>query len=324
MRILPRPTISVILPSYNHVNFVEQAVKSVLEQTEKNIELIIIDDGSTDGTDKVIEKIKDDRIRFIRFAENRKVHPRNLGLSIAVGDFVAFQNSDDVWKKDKLKKQLQQFESNKNLVCCFTGVEIISKNGTIVKRREFSTNNMTPEEWLRRFFDKNSNVCLSSALVKRSAFKKTGVFDESLVQSSDRDLWIRMALVGEFFIIEDILTQMRIVKNQNLDTHNPATERRRALERTIILERYVDGKVKLEKVFPEIIKLPNLSQVVKLAYLANYAWTLSPEHKLFSDRLLSSLISTTKNRSLITTHFGPDLYSEFAKRRTEIEVIVYE
>ena len=90
------PLISIILPSYNHANFVADAVDSVLNQTVRNIELIVVDDGSSDGTPDIVEKIHDPRLQLIRLKHNRLRHPRNLGLDLAKGQYIAFQNSDDV------------------------------------------------------------------------------------------------------------------------------------------------------------------------------------------------------------------------------------
>ena len=101
------PLVSVILPSYNHVDFVREAIESVLNQSFQNLELIVVDDGSTDGTPEQIEKIKDHRIQLIRLETNRMQHPRNLALGLAKGRYIAFQNSDDVWLPDKLSAQVE-------------------------------------------------------------------------------------------------------------------------------------------------------------------------------------------------------------------------
>jgi len=124
-----QPKVSVIIASYNHVNYVKEAVTSVLEQDIDKMEVIVADDGSDDGTPDEIEKIQDSRIKLIRLEENRKEHPRNLGLSIAEGEYIAFQNSDDKWMPGKLKKQINYLDKNPKAAACFTGVGIIDEFG---------------------------------------------------------------------------------------------------------------------------------------------------------------------------------------------------
>ena len=91
------PLVSVILPSFNHAAFVGEAVQSVLDQTFRDLELIVVDDASSDETADVVASIHDPRLTLIRLSENRAVHARNLALSQARGQYVAFQNSDDIW-----------------------------------------------------------------------------------------------------------------------------------------------------------------------------------------------------------------------------------
>src|SRR5262245_45660701 len=96
------PLVSVVLPSFNHAPFVDQAVRSVLAQTIADLDLIVVDDGSTDDTADVVASVADPRLTLIRLPVNRARHSRNLGIHRARGRYVAFQNSDDVWLPGKL------------------------------------------------------------------------------------------------------------------------------------------------------------------------------------------------------------------------------
>jgi len=101
--------ISVIIPTYNRRDKVTYAVKSVLDQTYSNIEVIIIDDASTDNTEAEIKKIKDDRIRYIYLEKNHgAAGARNVGIKEANGTYIAFQDSDDIWEKEKLQMQIDK------------------------------------------------------------------------------------------------------------------------------------------------------------------------------------------------------------------------
>ena len=117
------PIVSVILASYNHEKYVKKAILSVFDQDVKRVELIIVDDGSTDNTANVIKKIKDARITFVHLKENRQMHPRNLALRMAKGRFIAFQNSDDIWGPTKLHKQLEILEKKITKVVRFIALK---------------------------------------------------------------------------------------------------------------------------------------------------------------------------------------------------------
>jgi hypothetical protein len=132
-----------------------------------------------------------------------------------------------------------------------------------------------------------------------------------------------MATLGEFYILNEKLTKMRIVADKNISAPSPITLRRSSLETAQILEQYTSGKIDLYKVFPEVVIDQNLPTPIKQAYLANYAWGLSPAHKLFAERLYSDLFTKTADRDLITSHFGPKIYREFLEKRSKIELVTH-
>ena len=108
-----KPMVSVILPTYQRADRIERAIRSVLEQTFGNFELIVVDDGSTDDTESVVKAIRDDRIKYVKQMNAGACAARNAGLSLAKGRFVAFQDSDDAWKPRKLERQLHRLFSTK-------------------------------------------------------------------------------------------------------------------------------------------------------------------------------------------------------------------
>ena len=179
--------ISVIIPTYNRAFFVKEAVESVLKQTWKPEEILVVDDGSKDDTLNVLSGFGE-KIRIIR-QENKGVSAaRNRGLQEARCDWIAFLDSDDMWAPKKLEKQknalYEQFDYN----ICYTNEEW-RRNGRWVnpgKRHQKYTG------WI---YEKCLPLCIispSSVLIHKSVFTKTGVFDESLPACEDYDLWLRM------------------------------------------------------------------------------------------------------------------------------------
>ena len=112
--------ISVVIPSYNRENTISNSIESVLKQTYSDIEVIVVDDGSTDKTEDIVKGIGDNRIRYIKLEKNSGACvARNIGIMNANGSYIAFQDSDDIWHPDKLEKQYQAIKKyNADLVFC--------------------------------------------------------------------------------------------------------------------------------------------------------------------------------------------------------------
>lgn len=319
-----RPLVSVIIASYNHVNFVTEALTSVLNQSFSDLEVIVVDDGSTDGTPEVIAQIKDSRLTLIRFQENRCFHPRNVALRRARGKYLAFQNSDDRWAPDKLQKQFESMEKSKKPAACFTAVRIIDERGQESKNNWaenlFAKTNKKNTAWLKYFFDVGNCFCISSALISRSHLKKIGNFKPSLVQLGDFDLWVRLAAVGEFQVLSEPLTEMRLVGNQNLSRPSPAASCRSGLELAEVLNRFVEKPVvqRLGEIFPRLFKKESALTLAKIVELVLYAAEKSPSHLIFADRILSSLLDNPLKREQLLEIFGSKIVQRFIENRGKI------
>lgn len=189
-----KPLISVIIPTYNRADFLRESLNSILNQTYlKNIpehdwELIVIDDGSTDSTRKVTGSYGS-LIDYHYMPHGGVSAARNRGLNRASGRFIAFLDSDDLWKPEKICEQMKFMQTHPEAVVCCTG-EIWIRHGKFVnpkkKHRKYSG----------MIFDKVLPLCLlslSSALFRRRIFHEIGVFDETLPACEDYDLGIRIA-----------------------------------------------------------------------------------------------------------------------------------
>lgn len=304
------PLISVIIISFNHEPFVQRAIKSVLDQTYRNIEVIIVDDGSSDLSTKKISEFKDSRIRSIFFRKNHQAHPRNTAIDLAKGKYIAFQNSDDEWEKTKLERQMEKMESDISISGCFTGVSIINSWGWTVKKtwatNLFKTQNRSRSQWLNYFFEKGNCLCISSAIVRRSVFKKVGLFNAALLQLSDFDLWIRLVKIGKLFIIAESLVKMRVVKNTNISSPSQKSHNRFVSEYAQILERH--------------ILTGNDEQQITLALRSIKLAT--PWHRLFADRVLARLLSESAKFEARQKSSSNNLWKIFIENRERISILV--
>jgi len=198
------PHVSVIIPTYNRKRFLAEAVRSVLVGTYGDFELIVVDDGSTDGTGQALEAFGD-RIVYRRQANRGVSGGRNLGVSISRGDYVAFLDSDDRWMKKKLEKQVRYMDDHPHLRVCHTD-EVWYRNGIHLNQRKRHT------KYAGHIFERCLPLCIispSSILMERGLFEELGGFDERLPVCEDYDLWLRMTLRYEVGFIREPLVVKR-------------------------------------------------------------------------------------------------------------------
>lgn len=217
--------VSVILPNYNGSAFLKRSIESVLNQTYKNLELILVDDASTDNSKEIIESFHDNRIKAIYLPQNGQICAAlNLGLNVAKGEYIARIDSDDIWEKNKLEKQIRFLSNNEKAGACFTYVELIDAEENIVSSEFNDIYNMfhtafnTQKDWLH-FFVFHGN-CLShpSAVIKRSVLEEVGYYNLAFVQAQDYELWMRIAVKYNLCVIPEELVKYRWIpdKKQNI------------------------------------------------------------------------------------------------------------
>jgi len=246
--------ISVIIPTYNRAAQLSEAVESVLDQDYlKNkeqvsrFELLVVDDGSTDNTREIVSSFGDS-LSYI-YSEHRGVSAtRNLGLLQARGEYVAFLDSDDLWKKDKLSIQMNYMKTFPHAVMCYTE-ETWIRNGRFVNPRH------KHRKYSGMVFDKVLPLCLlslSSALFRRGVFEEIGVFDEDLPACEDYDLGIRLAHKYPWHLISKPLILKRGGHSDQLSRqfHSMDVFRIRALEKALSLDLASEQK---KQVYREIV-----------------------------------------------------------------------
>jgi len=179
--------ISVIIPTYNRKNTLPRAVESVLNQTYKPVEIIIVDDGSTDGTKEWFSEMYP-LVHYIYQVNSGVSSARNTGINSARGDWIALLDSDDEWLPDKLELQVKLLQNNAELRFCHTN-EIWIRNGVRINQMK------KHQKYGGNIFKKCLDICRispSSSLFHTSVIKDVGLFDESLDVCEDYDLWLRI------------------------------------------------------------------------------------------------------------------------------------
>ncbi len=193
--------ISVIIPTYNRYSFLKKAVSSVLNQSLKEFELIIVDDGSCDGTKDLIRSFEDPRIRYF-YQENRGVSAsRNKGIIESRGDVIAFLDSDDFWKEKKLERQLNFMQSTFYYISHTQ--EKWYRRGNILNQKE------KHRKGSGDLFAKSLEMCsisISTVMIRKSIFDTVGLFDENLPACEDYDFWLRLTYRYPVLLLDEELT----------------------------------------------------------------------------------------------------------------------
>jgi glycosyltransferase involved in cell wall biosynthesis len=192
------PEVSVLIPSYNHGRYVRETIASVCSQTVKNIEILILDDGSTDNSLAIIQQMAgaDSRIRWWQQANAGLVPTLNRLAERARAPFVAQIDSDDVWTPQRLEWGLKDMAQDASLSVSFTSYLRITETGTPVPRADqLKLGHLDHAALLRRMAVKNT-VCACTAFMRRSALQQIGSFARNYSLSHDWDRWLRLSLVG--------------------------------------------------------------------------------------------------------------------------------
>lgn len=181
-------------------------MESVLTQTYADFELLVVDDGSTDGTEAVVESVDDSRVRYISYAENRGVSAaRNTGIRYARGDVIAFQDSDDTWHPQKLEKQMAVFDdASPGVGVVYTGMHRVENS----EERYLPYEGVVDREGdIRRSIVRQNFISTQMAAVRRDCFDVVGTFDKSLPALVDWELWIRLSEHYQFRLVDEPLVR---------------------------------------------------------------------------------------------------------------------
>ena len=204
------PPVTVVIPAYNAARTVERALASVWRQNYPELEVIVIDDGSTDDTDLRVGARHNPNLRLIRLDKNRgECGAMNVGIREARGDYIAFLDADDEWLNNKLSKQIPIIDSHPEMSFISCGGEAIAPDGSVIATFGLDRPSCSSGDFWRALLAK-SQVAKPSVVARRAKLLELGGFDEALKISGDQDMWIKLALSGEVGFIAEVLIRVHI------------------------------------------------------------------------------------------------------------------
>jgi glycosyltransferase involved in cell wall biosynthesis len=211
--------VSVVIPAYNSARTIRETVQSALDQEDVALEVIVVDDGSSDNTPELVETIADPRVRLVRQPNGGAPSARNTGIEHSRGDWVAFLDSDDLWVPHKLKAQLGALATFPGGFAAQSSAYLVDDDMKVLQIRRC----VQPENNLLTFLRfQNLPAAASSWLVRRDVIERVGRFDPELVILEDWDLSIKLARYGDPLNMEEPLTLYRQHpgnRSLNLDIH---------------------------------------------------------------------------------------------------------
>ncbi len=195
---------SIIIPAYNAAGWVKRAIDSTLTQTYSLREVLVVNDGSTDATAEVLARYGD-VIRVLTQPNGGLSSARNLGISEARGEYLAFLDADDYWLPEKLARQVACLQQDRSLGFCSTRTRVVSPDGEVLGTWDCPTMDST---LLRTLFLRHASIpgSGSGVLMRSQLFKHTGGFDTQLRSLEDIDMWMRLASLSDYACVDEILT----------------------------------------------------------------------------------------------------------------------
>ena len=223
--------VSVIIPAYNHEKYIGATIYSVLEQSYRDFELIVINDGSIDNTEDEILKFNDSRIKYFS-QKNIGAHSTiNRGIELATGSYISILNSDDIYSSSRLEKCLNFLEERKDYSVVITEVEGINEEGAPVlnpKNNQIQAwldwyrdalDSYNSRSFLLSFFAKNILITTSNYFVRKDAFEKVGGF-RGLRYAHDWDMLLRLSQCCNVYLMRDVLLKYRIHESNTVHEEN--------------------------------------------------------------------------------------------------------
>lgn len=214
--------VSIIIPVYNGENYIRESINSALNQTYKNIEIVVVNDGSKDNTDEICKSFGK-KIKYIKKENGGVATALNTGIKAAKGQYIAWLSHDDLYKENRIEKGIEALSKQKNKdTIIFSNFELIDSKGKVYSRTHFLSD-ISREKLCQGFYPV---VCAAingcTTLINKNCFKKVGLFDENLRTSQDYDMWLKLLKIYPSYCLDEPLVQYRIHPGQDT-IKNPLT-----------------------------------------------------------------------------------------------------
>ena len=298
------PMISVIMPVYNQQELVGTAIESILSQTYEDFEFIIIDDGSTDNSLKVIQSYQDARIRVIWGKGNRKLVPAlNDGIQSARGKYLARMDSDDISLPMRFEEQIKYMEEHPSVDVCGTYFRTIGLAVDYVQRYPFDNEDI---KMAMIFF---CPLAHPTVMIRRSTMFEKGLsYDKEFSYAEDYELWSRMSAVGcNFHNIPRVLLRYRMSESHISSVHG---ERQRQLTHRIVARNFVEFGVKEQDVQPLLNESHTRSTIKEAARVFDLLFGINQTRRAYNKSKFDKSVSSAKFRFLSEyLDLGGDLLS---------------
>lgn len=304
------PIVTVVMVAFNHAKYLRQTMASVFAQTLKNIEIILVDNGSTDNSAEIIANLSDPRLIVIQQENLGLSLGYNIGIQRARGKYIALGNADDEWAPEKLEEQVTAIEKQ-SAAACFSAAQLVDDDNNAIPAElaaqfPFSFEDLARERMYEKFFFNTNFMCATSALIDRSYLQKR-LFDPSLIQLQDFELWVYLIKKGSFVVLPEKLVFYRVRTdghNLSLDKSNRA---RVLFELHLAYENFFDD-VDIEffrSAFADHLRNRNFAPDAfdfEKAFL--YMKMSEPSIKALGIEMLYSILSTESGREIGLSHYG--------------------
>ncbi len=328
---MSNPLVSVVLTNYNGERFVRQAVDSVLAQTYDNWELIIVDDASTDQSLHILKEYRDPRIRLKVNERNGQVSfSHNVGNAMCRGQYIAALDYDDIWKPEKLEKQVAWMEAHPEVGVCFTWLDIIDESSHIIDDTQtismFRMENRDRVAWLRELLTTGNHFANDSSLIRTSVMKEIGENDLSLIQLHDYDMWVKIALKHDLYVMPEVLmSYRRLTDGSSITSAGEFNTRQAYFEYSWIIGRTIRNMedTLFRQVFQKDLIRPDLE--TPEATLCEKALYLRRDHDLINTKalafeMLTDLLREKSTRNLLWEEFRVTQHEIYTMTREPIQV----